>query len=104
MHSQDLDTSFLYDTTRGELFVVQVTQKLQLVPSRQYEITDEQDLCKLAGLYPAAIICEIVRDEDGLMARRDDCAAFAKQHGLKIITIAALIKYLKRIDHSNGEL
>jgi len=61
------------------------------------------DLCRLAGLQPAAIICELVRDEDGLMSRRDDCAAFAKSHGLKFITIAALIDYLKGTQHlSNG--
>ena len=53
------------------------------------------DLCRLAGLQPAAIICELVREEDGLMARRDDCAAFAKRHGFKLITIAALVDYLK---------
>jgi len=63
------------------------------------------DLCLLAGLQPAAIICEIVRDQDGLMARRDDCASFAKQHGLKIVTIAALVAYLKtRKGYQNGNL
>jgi len=61
------------------------------------------DLCRLAGLQPAAVICELVRDEDGLMARRDDCAAFAKQHGFKLITIAALVDYLKRTTHQNGD-
>jgi 3,4-dihydroxy-2-butanone 4-phosphate synthase len=35
------------------------------------------------------------------MARRDDCAAFAKEHGLKFITIAALVKYIQRT-HQNG--
>ena len=53
------------------------------------------DLCRLAGLQPAAIICELVRDDDGLMARRDECARFAKKHGLKLITIARLVEYLK---------
>ena len=61
------------------------------------------DLCRLAGLQPAAIICELVRDEDGLMARRDDCATFAKQCGFKLITIAALIDYLKRTTNQNGD-
>ena|SRR5277367_1292183 len=61
------------------------------------------DLCRLAGLQPAAIICELVRDEDGLMARRDDCAAFAKQHGFKLITIASLVDYLKKTTHQNGD-
>jgi 3,4-dihydroxy 2-butanone 4-phosphate synthase len=60
------------------------------------------DLCKLAGLQPAAIICELVRDQDGLMARRDDCVAFAKKFGFKLVTIAALVEYLKRKQHPNG--
>lgn len=62
------------------------------------------DLCRLAGLQPAAIICEIVREEDGLMARRDDCAAFAKKYGLKIITIEGLVGYLKRRRNQNGNI
>jgi 3,4-dihydroxy 2-butanone 4-phosphate synthase len=60
------------------------------------------DLCKLAGLQPAAIICELVRDQDGLMARRDDCVTFAKKFGLKLITIAALVENLKRKQLHNG--
>ncbi|KAK9762362.1 hypothetical protein K7432_011960 [Basidiobolus ranarum] len=50
------------------------------------------DLCKLSGLSPVAVICELVND-DGTMARRDDCKSFAIKHGLKMITIADLIKY-----------
>ena len=57
----------------------------------------------MAGLQPAAIICELVRDHDGLMARRDDCAAFARKHGFKFITIAALVDYIKRTRHQNGD-
>ncbi len=54
------------------------------------------DLARLAGLYPAGVICEIMKD-DGTMARLPDLVEFAKEHGLKIITIADLIKYrLKR--------
>ena len=45
------------------------------------------DLARLAGLKPAAVICEIMKD-DGTMARLDDVAAFAKRHGLKMTTIA----------------
>jgi len=62
------------------------------------------DLCRLAGLQPASIICELVRDEDGLMSRRDDCVGFAKAHGLKIITIASLIEHLKKTQHQNGDV
>lgn len=53
------------------------------------------DLCHLAGLEPATVIGEIVRDEDGLMARLEDCAAFSKKHNLKMITIEDLVKYLE---------
>ncbi|KAG0329417.1 hypothetical protein BGZ99_002128 [Dissophora globulifera] len=55
------------------------------------------DLCKLAKLQPVAVICELVNDRDGSMARRDDCYKFAKEHGIKLITIADLIQYRK--DH-----
>ncbi|OOS20583.1 bifunctional 3,4-dihydroxy-2-butanone-4-phosphate synthase/GTP cyclohydrolase II [Moraxella lincolnii] len=50
------------------------------------------DLTHLAGLEPAAVICEIIK-ENGEMARRDDLEAFAKTHHLKIGTIADLIHY-----------
>lgn len=53
------------------------------------------DLCRLTGKQPAGVICELVREEDGLMARRDDCLAFAKKHGLKSITIDALAAYIE---------
>ncbi|MGL4369855.1 MAG: GTP cyclohydrolase II, partial [Spirochaetota bacterium] len=45
-----------------------------------------------AGLTPAAVICEILKD-DGTMARRDDLDAFAEEHGIKIITIEEIIKH-----------
>ena len=50
------------------------------------------DLTRLAGLEPAAVICEIIK-ENGEMARRDDLEIFAKEQGLKIGTIADLIHY-----------
>jgi 3,4-dihydroxy 2-butanone 4-phosphate synthase/GTP cyclohydrolase II len=50
------------------------------------------DLARLAGLKPAAVICEIVRD-DGQMARRDDLKAFSREHNIKMCTIADLISY-----------
>lgn len=55
------------------------------------------DLCKLAGLYPAAAICEITNDE-GYMSRMDDLLAFSKKHSLKIASVEALIEYRKRHD------
>lgn len=50
------------------------------------------DLANLAGLTPASVICEILKD-DGEMARLPDLIPFAKEHGLKIGTIADLIEY-----------
>jgi 3,4-dihydroxy 2-butanone 4-phosphate synthase/GTP cyclohydrolase II len=50
------------------------------------------DLCKLAGLYPAGALMEIMND-DGSMARMPELMAFAKEHQLKIITIKDLIAY-----------
>ena len=50
------------------------------------------DLTQLAGLTPAAVICEIMND-DGTMARLPDLIPFAHQHGLKVGTIADLIDY-----------
>ncbi len=50
------------------------------------------DLARLAGLKPAAVICEIMKD-DGTMARMPDLEKFADEHGLKIATIADVIAY-----------
>jgi 3,4-dihydroxy 2-butanone 4-phosphate synthase/GTP cyclohydrolase II len=50
------------------------------------------DLARLAGLSPAAVLCEVL-NEDGTMARRDDLRKVAQQHGLSMITIADLIQY-----------
>src|SRR6478672_9193403 len=56
------------------------------------------DIARLAGLYPAGVICEIMND-DGTMARLPDLVAFAQLHGLKIGTIADLIAHRRRYDH-----
>jgi 3,4-dihydroxy 2-butanone 4-phosphate synthase/GTP cyclohydrolase II len=53
------------------------------------------DLAKLAGLYPAGVICEIMAD-DGHMARLPQLFQFAKEHNLRIITIADLIEYRRK--------
>ena len=53
------------------------------------------DLCRLAGLKEVGLCCEIIKD-DGTMARMDDVVAFAKKHGLKLMTIADLIAYRMR--------
>ncbi|UCE72489.1 MAG: bifunctional 3,4-dihydroxy-2-butanone-4-phosphate synthase/GTP cyclohydrolase II [Nitrospiraceae bacterium] len=53
------------------------------------------DLARLAGMNPAGVICEIMND-DGTMARVPQLAAFAKKHGLKMVTIKDLIQYRMR--------
>ena len=53
------------------------------------------DLARLAGLYPAGVICEIM-NEDGTMARLPQLEAFATEHGLKVVSIAELIAYRRR--------
>jgi 3,4-dihydroxy 2-butanone 4-phosphate synthase/GTP cyclohydrolase II len=53
------------------------------------------DLARLAGLKPAGVICEILKD-DGTMARRDDLVEFSKEHGLKLVTVADIIEYRLR--------
>ncbi|GAW91414.1 bifunctional 3,4-dihydroxy-2-butanone-4-phosphate synthase/GTP cyclohydrolase II [Calderihabitans maritimus] len=55
------------------------------------------DLARLAGLYPAGVICEIMND-DGTMARVPQLINFARKHQLKIITIADLIEYRRRTE------
>lgn len=55
------------------------------------------DLAKLAGLFPCAAICEIIKD-DGTMARLTDLLEFKKRHGLKLMSVADLIEYRMRRD------
>ena len=57
------------------------------------------DLCRLAGMQPVGVICELMND-DGSMARRQDLHAFAVRHELKIGTIADLIRYRLRNERS----
>ncbi len=55
------------------------------------------DLARMAGLYPAGVLCEIVR-EDGEMARVPDLIGFCREHGLVMITIAELIRYRRQTE------
>lgn len=55
------------------------------------------DLARLAGLYPAGVLCEVVTD-DGEMARLPDLEVFAQEHGLLLISIADLIHYRRQKD------
>jgi 3,4-dihydroxy 2-butanone 4-phosphate synthase/GTP cyclohydrolase II len=55
------------------------------------------DLCRLAGLYPAGVICEVMND-DGTMARLPDLELFASEHGLRIVAIKDLIAYRRQTE------
>jgi 3,4-dihydroxy 2-butanone 4-phosphate synthase/GTP cyclohydrolase II len=55
------------------------------------------DLARLAGLKPAGVICEIMND-DGTMARRPDLDIFAKEHNLRVVTVADIIAYRMRYE------
>jgi len=56
------------------------------------------DLCNISGMYPAGVVCEIMKD-GGEMARLPDLEIFAEQHGLKILSIAQLIAHRRRNDN-----
>jgi 3,4-dihydroxy 2-butanone 4-phosphate synthase/GTP cyclohydrolase II len=55
------------------------------------------DLARLAGLIPAGVICEVMND-DGTMARVPDLMEYCKRHGLKMVTVADLIRYRRRTE------
>ena len=54
------------------------------------------EFARLAGKREAVAICELVKEDNGLMMRRDDCLAFGAKWGLKVCTIEALVKYLDK--------
>ena len=74
----------------GHIFPLRARQGGVLVRTGQTE--GSVDLARLAGLKPAGVICEVMKD-DGTMARMPDLKIFAEEHGLKIVTISDLIKY-----------
>src|SRR5690606_7573296 len=80
----------------GHIFPVQAVRGGVLVRAGHTEAGC--DLTALAGLTPAAAICEILKP-DGTMARLPDLMVFAREHGLKIGTIADLIQY--RSEHES---
>jgi 3,4-dihydroxy 2-butanone 4-phosphate synthase/GTP cyclohydrolase II len=55
------------------------------------------DLARLAGMYPASAICEIMND-DGSMARVPELIEFSRRHGVKIVTVASLIEFRRRME------
>jgi 3,4-dihydroxy 2-butanone 4-phosphate synthase/GTP cyclohydrolase II len=82
-------------STPGHIFPLRARRGGVLVRAGQTE--GSVDFSKLAGLKPAAVICEIMRD-DGNMARMPDLEVFAQEHGLKIATIEDLIRYRSKFD------
>ncbi|HEX2958511.1 MAG TPA: bifunctional 3,4-dihydroxy-2-butanone-4-phosphate synthase/GTP cyclohydrolase II [Chitinispirillaceae bacterium] len=74
----------------GHMFPIRAREGGVLVRTGQTEAS--VDLAKLAGVYPSGVICEIMND-DGTMARLPQLQEFAKQHDLKIISVADLIRY-----------
>ncbi|TYB33503.1 MAG: bifunctional 3,4-dihydroxy-2-butanone-4-phosphate synthase/GTP cyclohydrolase II [Flexistipes sinusarabici] len=80
----------------GHVFPLRARDGGVLVRAGQTE--GSMDLTKLAGLTPAAVICEVMND-DGSMARMPQLEEFAREHGLKILTIADLISY--RVEKEN---
>lgn len=78
----------------GHVFPLRAREGGVLVRNGQTE--GSVDLCRLAGLKPAGVICEIMND-DGTMARMPDLEKFAEKHGLKICSVADLIAY--RLQH-----
>lgn len=87
----------------GHIFPLRARKGGVLVRAGQTEAS--VDLARLAGLVPAGVICEIMRD-DGTMARVPDLIPFCKQHGLKMLTVAELIRYRmqhERYVHRVGE-
>jgi 3,4-dihydroxy 2-butanone 4-phosphate synthase/GTP cyclohydrolase II len=81
--------------TPGHIFPLRARNGGVLVRAGQTE--GSVDLARLAGLKPAGVICEIMKD-DGTMARQPDLMKFAKKHKLKVVTIADLIQYRLNYD------
>ncbi len=77
----------------GHIFPLRARRGGVLVRAGQTEAS--VDLARMAGLNPAGVICEVMRD-DGAMARIPDLIPFSKEHGLKILTVAELIRYRLR--------
>jgi 3,4-dihydroxy 2-butanone 4-phosphate synthase / GTP cyclohydrolase II len=89
-------TSKVKDFTRpGHIFPIEYREGGVLVRAGHTEAS--VDLAKMAGLYPAGVICEIM-NEDGSMARVPQLMDYVKKHHLKIITIADLIIYRRKTE------
>jgi 3,4-dihydroxy 2-butanone 4-phosphate synthase/GTP cyclohydrolase II len=74
----------------GHMFPLRAKDGGTLVRTGQTEAS--VDLARLAGLTPAGVICEIMKD-DGTMARRADLEIFSREHGIKIVSVADIVRY-----------
>jgi 3,4-dihydroxy 2-butanone 4-phosphate synthase/GTP cyclohydrolase II len=89
----DVRTTYTDLARPGHIFPLRARKGGVLVRAGQTEAS--VDLARMAGLNPAGVICEIMRD-DGEMARIPDLIPFCKEHGLVILTVAELIRYRLR--------
>ncbi|MFA8300149.1 MAG: bifunctional 3,4-dihydroxy-2-butanone-4-phosphate synthase/GTP cyclohydrolase II [Hyphomicrobiales bacterium] len=94
-HVLDKDANSKDFTRPGHIFPL--AAKKNGVLERAGHTEAAVDFAKLAGLYPAGVICEIM-NEDGTMARVPQLMEFVKEHKLKIVTIADLIAYRRRTE------
>lgn len=86
----DLDKNGRDLARPGHIFPLRARDGGVLVRPGQTEASI--DMARIAGLYPAGVICEVMND-DGTMARMPDLEVFAHKHGLKIISVADLVRY-----------
>jgi 3,4-dihydroxy 2-butanone 4-phosphate synthase / GTP cyclohydrolase II len=89
----DLESTYADLVRPGHVFPLRARRGGVLVRAGQTEAS--VDLARLAGLNPSGVICEIMRD-DGEMARIPDLIPFCREHGLRMLTVAELIRYRLR--------
>ncbi len=100
-HDRSHTIQVAVDPSRGAADVIQPGHVFPLrarrggVLERAGQTEAAVDLARLAGLQPAGVVCEIMK-EDGTMARVADLIAYGREHGLKMVTVADLIEYRRR--------
>lgn len=103
-HDRSRTISVAIDPTKGSTDIISPGHVFPLVARdggvlvRAGHTEAAVDMARLAGLYPAGVVCQIMHD-DGSMAKLPDLVSFAQLHGLKIATIAELIAYRRRHDN-----
>jgi 3,4-dihydroxy 2-butanone 4-phosphate synthase/GTP cyclohydrolase II len=100
-HDRSRTIQVAVDPSRGAADVIQPGHVFPLrarrggVLERAGQTEAAVDLARLAGLQPAGVVCEIMK-EDGTMARVADLIPYGREHGLKMVTVADLIEYRRR--------